>query len=223
MNVFAVLLAAVIAGNPGDAVVRCQQTGSMYSGTVVRSESGEFFVLTAVHCVRNRPARIQVRFQTGRTVTGSFYAMSSATDGPALIKLPVGDYPYAEISRKTVKARTEKVWALGYPQGTLRLNRLTGFVVQGGMLGPGGGSGFSIGANGNAHTVRFSRGQVPGYSGGPLFNSQGQIVGLASCTDFRNTWHITHASIAAFCHRYGIHPVGTAPPPSEQPPSVEEF
>lgn len=218
MNFALAIVAAVLAGNPGEAVVRCTQPGSAYSGSVVRSDTGEFYVLTAIHCVRNRPPRIEVRFQDGRIVYGSWHAMPPTTDGPALIKLPAGDYPHIDIAPRQVKARTEKVWALGYPSGTKTMNRMTGYVFPGGTLGPGGGSGFSMGGGGDTHTVRFNKGQIPGYSGGPLLNRQGQIVGLASCTDFRSTWHITHSTIAAFCYRYGIRPAVPHPQPSDDPP-----
>lgn len=186
----ACLFILLAAANPGEAVVRCSSPGAMYSGVVISQE----LVLTAKHCGNGHYGQsVQVRFPNGKTITGSWYAQSAAYDGPALIKIPKGNWPVAKIAGRSPVARREKIWAMGYPAGTPQLTRMTGTVAPGGSIG-------------NARMTEFSRGQIPGYSGGPLLNSQGEIVGLASHTNFRQTWHITLPDIARFCHQHGVDP-----------------
>lgn len=195
MKTLAALLALVsttCASNPGQAVVRIQRGDGrlLASGVVISSE----LVLTVKHVVEGGFNHDYViRFQDGKQVTGRPLAQAVAYDGPALIKIPKGVYPIAEIASRSAQAGRDKIWGLGYPSGTPKLTYMVGRVRAGHQIG-------------NAHTVEFDQGQIPGYSGGPLFNRHGQIIGLASHTDFSHTWHITLPTIAAFCYKYGVRP-----------------
>lgn len=208
-----VLVLAVASFNPGQAVVRCQAPGWMYSGIVIRSGDAPDtdlaeYVLTAKHCIQGATrSQVTVRFQNGQEVIGHPADWSGGWDGPALLKIPKKRYPTAVIAGRYVKANVDKVWALGYPQATFKLHYKVGFVTQGTRIS-------------GEWMSEFNRAQWPGYSGGPLYNEQGEILGVASCTDFRHTWHISHTDIARLCWKKGIKPVAAQrKPPADVIPA----
>lgn len=178
----------------GKAVVFIRRDDGVSCSGVVLTR---VFVLTAKHCTRGgHNQTYHIRFEDGTNVKGTFVDEGTAYDGAALLRIPDGDWPTADISPTSPVANKDKIWGVGYPGGRPIKNYMVGRVYDGQHIR-------------GARMTGFSQGQIPGYSGGPLFNQHGQIVGIASHVESRHyseTYHITLPSIAVFCSWHGIKP-----------------
>lgn len=122
-------------------------------------------VLTAKHC--DFGDQVDVEFRAiGKTVPGrKVYTGSFADDDVVAFQLPPGSYPAAAVAAQPPQ-RGEIVYTFGYPSG--KFEALTGTVI--------GLAKYEDGTPIIATTIP-ARG---GHSGGPLFNLQGEVVGLCS-------------------------------------------
>lgn len=121
---------------------------------------GPDLVLTADHVVANQPLR--VTFFNGRTEAGHVRWREPALD-LALVEVPVPDYPGSELFCGDLEAG-EHLMVIGHPTASR-------WVAAGGYLpttGP---------FEGDLVSLGFPIGL--GTSGGPVFDQQGRIVGVA--------------------------------------------
>lgn len=188
-------LAFLILAAVDDAVVRCQTSHAMYSGTVISRD----LVLTAKHCTVGRESdAVEVRFKSGKTLRGRFHSQAKSAEGAALIKIPAGDYPQATIATALPKAKSVSVRCLGYPGGTYQLKERRGHLRPG--------SGKLTGNGSPTHVNELDIPILQGYSGGPVLNPNGEIIGVISSTDDRSSLHVTLADIASVVKPAGIRP-----------------
>ena len=140
------------------SVVLLESSRGQCSG-VVFDERG--YIFTAEHCgiesgVVTFPDGTQSR------VTRVYDAVKNNVDEAVILKtVDDGPYPFSKMS--PVVRVGEKVYSWGYPAGKLSYNEGTVTHVD-------------------SQTVRVDYFTIPGNSGGPLFNSNNEIVGLASRT-----------------------------------------
>lgn len=165
-NVFTLVLMCTFArADVRDAVVKIGGC----SGVCV-DPSG--LVLTAKHC--DHPETVTVEFP-GRTVSAQRVYEAPETEGPVVFDCEGDGYPFAAVADQVPPAGSP-VWSLGYPNegGVRTLRRADGVLLSGGQFRFRGGL-FQ------ANVVSFRT--VGGWSGGPLFDADGQVVGLLNSGD----------------------------------------
>ncbi|MGL5062803.1 MAG: S1C family serine protease [Microcoleus sp.] len=168
------------------AFVTINAGGSSGSGSIVRADG---LVLTNEHVVRGaRQGLVAVVSSNGNRYRGRVLA-TDVTNDLALIQLETNDrlsvIPLAETSRIQVGQR---VYAIGSPFG------LSGTLTTGILS--------RIGRNGDLQTDANLN---PGNSGGPLLNSQGQLVGVNKAIlspDGRSNSGIGFATSAPVAQRF---------------------
>ena len=173
---FVLLLTSTATAGVSEAVVRVDDC----SGVCV-DPSG--LVLTAKHC--DHPPVVVVRFKD-RTVSARRVYVCPETEGPVVFDCDGEGFPFARIA-EIVPPNGEKVWSAGYPDlsGRRELRWASGPML--------GGSHFRYqGGPFRGNVVGFSTG--PGWSGGPLFNQQGEVCGLLDSSDSCTSVFITYAA-----------------------------
>jgi serine protease Do len=153
-----------VADRASNAVVGIGQRWGVGSGVVV----GKDQVLTNAHNVRGD--EVAVTFQDGRTATGQ--VQGSDVDGDlAVIAVDTGDAPAIEWASDGTPGLGTPVFGLANPGG--RGLRVTlGFItgVERSFRGP---RGRRI-----TGSIEHDAPLLPGSSGGPIVNSEGQLLGL---------------------------------------------
>lgn len=147
-----------------DAIVLLKNDQGQCSGVCV-DQSG--IILTAKHCKHGET--VSVEFQDGRRETAvRLYKGPGLFDGVTVYDIPGEGWPTCRVSTQAPRAG-EDVWLCGYPAGQWRCKK-------GSMIGE------SKHLTGERfHTVTIPT--QPGWSGGPLLNSRGEVIGLLSHTD----------------------------------------
>ena len=150
------------------------------SGVCV-DESG--LILTARHCDLKEVER--VRFADYEVVAVRVYE-SDETEGPVVYDCVGAGYPWTQVSAAKPEIG-EAVRTMGYPDiaGERRLRQVEGEVQRGGLYRFRGGD-----FQGNLTNLPLHE----GWSGGPLLNHAGEVVGLATSTDGIDSIFISHAA-----------------------------
>lgn len=171
-----VLLCTVARADVRDAVVKIGGC----SGVCV-DPSG--LVLTAKHC--DHPETVTVEFP-GRTVSAQRVYEAPETEGPVVFDCEGDGYPFAAVADQVPPAGSP-VWSLGYPNqdGVRTLRRADGVLLSGGQFRFRGGL-FQ------ANVVSFRT--AGGWSGGPLFDANGRVIGLLNSGDCLTSVFISFAA-----------------------------
>lgn len=170
-------LAASVHAGVDDAVVLVDGC----SGVCVDSSG---LVMTARHC--NHPTTVSVQFKD-RTVSATRVYVCRETEGPVVYDCEGDDYPHLPVAASPPRIG-ERLWSYGYPQvhGRRELRWASGPLVRWSTFQYAGGS-----FKGNV--VAFVTG--PGWSGGPLLNSKGEVCGLLNSTDCATSVFISSAAV----------------------------
>ena len=150
---------------PLDAVVSVQLGESTCAGAFVAEDR----VITAYHCVASG-GRAVVTTRDGLSATARVVGTSVADD-LALLETPVMAPEVLEV-RVDAPEIAESVWAIGQPFGGV------GYGYMEGTLGWSVSSG--IVSTVGRRAVQTTAPVAPGYSGGPLVDEDGRIVGVVS-------------------------------------------
>ena len=152
-------------GEPGGGIPREREAKSLGSGFII-SEDG--YVLTNNHVVKDADEVI-VRLEDRRELKAEVIGLDERSD-IALLKIEAEDLPVARVGRSEKLKVGEWVLAIGSPFG-FELSATAGIVSAKGRALP------------RENYVPFIQTDVainPGNSGGPLFNLDGEVVGVNS-------------------------------------------
>jgi serine protease Do len=143
---------------------RAPQATRTGSGFIVNAEKG--YVLTNNHVVGGAD-RIRVRLSDQRIATGELIGVDEATD-VALVKIEATGLVEAVVGDDEKLRVGEMVVAIGSPFG-LAQSVTTGIVS---------GKGRSYGLADYEYSIQTDAAINPGNSGGPLFNLDGEVIGI---------------------------------------------
>lgn len=159
------------------AVVMVRTGHGMGSGFIISKEG---LLVTNAHVVTegshiedplatNYTPFVKIRFANGREVPGKVVGFNAAKD-LALVQLPPNPFGWPTVTLGDSKALAEgqEIVAMGYP-------RALPFTVTRGIV-----SGTQFRSNGYVNYLQHDASVNPGNSGGPLFNMQGEVVGVNS-------------------------------------------
>ena len=134
------------------------------SGVIV---SPEGLVFTAAHMIRRAGESIDIRLSDGRTVSAKTLGALRFTDaGMAQIE-EEGPWPFVPVAEMNA-VRGEWCFALGHPGG---FDKARGQVVRVGRV---------ISIRNRSSSIRTDCKIISGDSGGPLFNLNGELIGIHS-------------------------------------------
>ena len=174
-----------------NATVAIQIKGTPGSGSgVIVSEDG--LIMTAAHVVRQPGKKLFIIMADGSVKSATSLGLDHSTDA-ALAKMDApGPYPWRPYAKETTYQTGDWTLALGHPGGPI-IGRPAP-VRLGRIIAAGTTSGFRKPLTTNA-TV------ISGDSGGPLFNLDGEVIGIHS--NIAMPWHINnHVPIAAFLENW---------------------
>jgi serine protease Do len=152
-------------GEPGSGVPREREAKSLGSGFIISKDG---YVLTNNHVVKDADEVI-VRLEDRRELKAEVIGLDERSD-IALLKIQADDLPVARVGRSDKLKVGEWVLAIGSPFG-FELSATAGIVSAKGRALP------------RENYVPFIQTDVainPGNSGGPLFNLDGEVVGVNS-------------------------------------------
>lgn len=169
-------------------------------------------ILTAKHC--QHESRERIEFVDGRSVMGHKVYESDQTDGPVAFMLDdPGPFPTSQVAGDA-PAVGEKVYSWGYPAGSQSHARNLSYasgVVTGMEKVPA----VTVGLPPllpayNANVV--SKIAIDGgWSGGPLFNAKGEVIGLASASNDKKSFWLGF-TVTRDAYRIGMASVTPAQP-----------
>ncbi len=178
------ILIASAAGGDDYAVQRAAvvQVGGC-SGVCVDPDG---LVLTAKHCDLGDVE--PVRFGEQEVLATKIYE-STASEGPVVYDCAGSGYPFVPVASSVPPPGT-RVFTMGYPHvdGARRFRQQAGTVLSGGEFRF---RGESFLGNLTDMSIR------EGWSGGPLFNRQGEVIGLANASDDSGSIFISFAATRA--------------------------
>lgn len=146
------------------AATVCLQMGGGSGSAVIISEDG--LVLTAAHVTSKVGAEITVVMEDGRKLKGRALGLNSETDSAMLQIEGEGPFPFVDVDLKDTTKLGDWVYSLGHSGG---FDKERGINVRVGRL-----------VRQADSTIQSDCMLIGGDSGGPLFNMNGQLVGIHS-------------------------------------------
>ncbi len=150
------------------------------SGVIV---SADGLVLTAAHVSREPGRRVSITLPTGREVRGRALGVNDEVDAGLVRITEQGEWPYVKMAAPALPEAGTWCFALGHPSG---------FDIERGPV-------LRVGRVIGSHPIvmRTDCHLIGGDSGGPLFNLEGQVIGIHSrvSSDIEDNYH---APIHAF-------------------------
>ena len=173
------------------AVVAVQSGGGAGSGVIVSKDG---LVLTAGH-VSGRPGRsVKIVLPDGRRVNAVTMGGSEISDSGMCKIQDEGDWPFAPMAKKGKSQVGDWCFALGHPGG---------FIEKRGMVTRIGRVIYKQNA-----TLRTDCRLLGGDSGGPLFNLDGEVIGIHSRIAKDDDANF-HAPIESYLEHWDIFKAGT--------------
>ena len=146
------------------AATVCLQMGGGSGSAVIISEDG--LVLTAAHVTSKVGAEITVVMEDGRKLKGRALGLNSETDSAMLQIEGEGPFPFVDVNLKDTTKLGDWVYSLGHSGG---FDKERGINVRVGRL-----------VRQADSTIQSDCMLIGGDSGGPLFNMNGQLIGIHS-------------------------------------------
>ncbi|MFT6179526.1 MAG: serine protease Do [Paracoccaceae bacterium] len=142
----------------------CLQMGGGSGSAVIISEDG--LVLTAAHVTGKVDEEITVIMEDGREFNGVSLGLNSETDSAMLQIVDDGPFPFVEVDLEDSTKLGDWVFALGHSGG---FDKERGINVRVGRL-----------VRQANSTIQSDCLLIGGDSGGPLFNMNGELIGIHS-------------------------------------------
>jgi serine protease Do len=147
------------------AVVAIQTNDGTASGVIITQDG---LILTAAHVAEKPGRQMRVILQDGKRVIATTLGLDKSADA-ALMQLNDNDlkWPFVKVSREVVKTQAGQwCFALGHPGG---FDKDRGVVLRVGKI-----------VKQTANALQSDCVLMGGDSGGPLFNLQGEVIGIHS-------------------------------------------
>lgn len=178
---FSQIHAGEAENNALPSLVKCYSDTGFCSGVVV-DPSG--IVLTAKHCGASDVIEVQLQGSEQRLKAVKILE-DAPPEGAVSYRLPPGKYKYSPIA-KSPPEPGDSVFSIGYPGGKLA-------------------SGSGVITGSSLASASWEKGlffenltditAAPGWSGGPLFNDSGEVIGLCSNGNESGTAFVNYSSI----------------------------
>jgi serine protease Do len=164
------------------ALVAIQSGGGTASGVII---SADGLLLTAAHVPGDPGKEMRVILDDGSVTTAKSLGLDKTTDAAlAQLKSRNKPWPFVNLSREVVKAQPgEWCFALGHPGG---FDKARGAVLRVGKI-----------IKQTANSLHTDCVLMGGDSGGPLFNFNGEVIGIHSQI-WENRDQNVHVSMAPF-------------------------
>jgi serine protease Do len=157
----------VASVEPG--VVRIQTTSGSGSGFIYRSSlsTQEAWILTNQHVVGNQ-SQVTVTVRNNINYLGQVLGIDSVRDLAVKIICCSTDFQIVELGNSASAIKGSTVIAIGYPLGVTDSARVTSGII----------SATYFDSSFDRYVVQTDAALNPGNSGGPLFNMNGEVVGI---------------------------------------------
>lgn len=164
------------------ALVAIQTGGGTASGVII---SADGLLLTAAHVPGGPGKDMRVVLEDGSVTTAKSLGLDKTTDAAlAQLKRRSKPWPFVKLSREVIKAQPgEWCFALGHPGG---FDKARGPVLRVGKI-----------IKQTANSLHTDCVLMGGDSGGPLFNFNGEVIGIHSQI-WENRDQNVHVSMAPF-------------------------
>lgn len=157
--------------------VSCEVVTNGYFGSSVGVSSGSGFIISAdgyiltnAHVVNNANT-IEIQTHSGKTYTATLVGADTVND-VALLKVEATDLPFVTLGSSSLLAVGDQVAAIGNALGTLSSTMTVGFVSAKDRVVDTDGSVLNM--------IQTDAAINSGNSGGPLFNMNGEVVGITT-------------------------------------------
>lgn len=169
-QVYAMNIASVVS-------VSCEVVTNGYFGSSVGVSSGSGFIISAdgyiltnAHVV-NKASAIEIQTHGGETYTATLVGADTIND-VALLKVEATELPFVTLGSSSTLAVGDQVAAIGNALGTLSSTMTVGFVSAKDRVVDTDGSVLNM--------IQTDAAINSGNSGGPLFNMNGEVVGITT-------------------------------------------
>lgn len=151
------------------SVVKIETESGLGTGFVVRKDG---LILTAAHVVEGARSA-KVRFHDGRTARVTRVLKTDRESDYALLKIEGSNYSALRLADSEQLRQGEKAFTLGTPLGL-------DFTASEGIVSAlRNAEGRSVARGGGVTYIQLTAPISPGNSGGPVFNAQGEVLGIA--------------------------------------------
>ncbi len=186
---------------------------SLGSGFVIAKMNGNTYIATNYHVVADNPQEIIIFDTNGNEPEATIFAKNSGKDLAILEVKSQLNYDVVTFNSKKV-AKGDAVYAAGFPSAADSLSTTIGYTVEDVTITDGVVSSIREGlTNGGVHfnALQISTAINPGNSGGPLFNKNGEVIGINTygTTEEGVTgiyWAISIGELIGFMESNGLTP-----------------
>jgi S1-C subfamily serine protease len=176
-----------IANRADKFVVRIDGGGGG-TGFIVRKNGDRYTVLTCQHVVKQL-ARYTITTSDGQVYVARNIKPIQYVDLAEIEFVSSRTYEVAQISTNSKYARGRKVYAYGWNAVGGSLTERTGQILEGTIAG-------SLSQGQNGYTLTMNLSSVPGMSGSPLLDENGQVVGIYGRSDVQRQGETSFVTVA---------------------------